>query len=34
MLKYICTSKHTKKWKYTQKMFEMIFNLYEIYNIY
>jgi len=34
MLKYICTSKHTKKWKYIQEIFEMIFNLYEICNIY
>jgi hypothetical protein len=27
-------SQHTKKYKYTQKMIEMIFSLYEIYNIY
>jgi hypothetical protein len=37
MLEYICAknyiSHHTKKWKYIQKMIEMIFSLYEIYNI-
>jgi hypothetical protein len=38
MLEYICAKKimsHChKKWKYIQKMIEMIFNLYEICNIY
>jgi len=39
MLKYICvkqiyTSQCIKKWKYTQKMIEMIFSIYEICSIY
>jgi len=38
MLKYICakknTSQHTKKCNYIQKRIEMVFNLYEICNIY
>jgi hypothetical protein len=38
MLKYICTRKMSsqclKKYKYTQEMIEMIFNIYESYNIY
>jgi len=38
MLNYIwvkkCTSQRIKKCKYAQEMVEMIFNLYEIYNIY
>jgi hypothetical protein len=29
-----CMSLYTKKYIYTQKMIEMIFSLYEIYNIY
>jgi hypothetical protein len=29
-----CMSLSTKKWKYTQKMIEMIFSHYEIFNIY
>jgi hypothetical protein len=29
-----CTSQHTKKCKYIQKMIETIFNIYENYNIY
>jgi hypothetical protein len=38
MLDYICAKKkmsqHTKKCKYTQKMIEMIFSLYEMCSIY
>jgi hypothetical protein len=38
MLEYICekksTSQYIKKCKYLQEMIEMIFNFYEIYNIY